>query len=50
MPAILLLGLACGLATACVARARGRSFAEWLIWGTVFAPFALPVVIMKRRR
>jgi hypothetical protein len=48
--ALLILSLACGLATGLVARARGRSFPSWLIWGTIFAPFAMPIVVMMRKR
>ena len=50
MAAIFILSLACGLATAWLARGRGRAFLTWLIWGTLFAPFALPIVLMRPRR
>ena len=50
MAPLILLSLACGAATGWVAQARGRPPVPWAIWGTVFAPFVLPLVMLMRRR
>ena len=50
MAALVVLSLACGLVTAALARWRGHAFLPWLIWGTLFAPFALPFVMTRPKR
>lgn len=36
-----LIWLLCGVASAIVARSKGRSGCGWLLWGSLFGPFGL---------